>query len=146
GDRDIDLHRCNPLLLTELLRALEPTGSPILLLHNYPYHREAGYLAQVFPNVYADLGLATHNVGSRASAVLAEAVELAPLSKFLFSSDALGLQELYSLSTLLFGRALSRFPQPRRAAADISYADAERITRLIGSENAARAYALRGRA
>src|SRR5262249_47419690 len=56
GDRDIDLHRCNPLLLTELLRALEPTGAPVLLLHNYPYHREAGYLAQVFPNVYADLG------------------------------------------------------------------------------------------
>ncbi len=49
GDRDIDLHRCNPLLLTGLLRALEPTGVPVMLLHNYPYHREAGYLAQVFP-------------------------------------------------------------------------------------------------
>src|SRR5215831_21424847 len=48
GDRDIDLHRCNPLLLSELLRALEPTGTPVMLLHNYPYHREAGYLAQVF--------------------------------------------------------------------------------------------------
>src|SRR5262249_33224923 len=56
GDRDIDLHNCNPLLMTDLLRALEPTGAPVMLLHNYPYHREAGYLAQVFPNVYADLG------------------------------------------------------------------------------------------
>jgi uncharacterized protein len=32
GDRDIDLHRCNPLLLTGLLRALEPTGVPVMLL------------------------------------------------------------------------------------------------------------------
>jgi hypothetical protein len=146
GDRDIDLHRCNPLLLTELLRALEPTGTPVMLLHNYPYHREAGYLAQVFPNVYADLGLATHNVGARAPEVLSEALELVPLRKFLFSSDAFGLPELYYLATLLFRRALSRFLQARLDADDISYADAERITRLIGSENAARAYALPGRA
>jgi len=93
GDRDVDLHRCNPLLLTGLLRALEPTGAPVMLLHNYPYHREAGYLAQVFPHVYADLGLATHNVGSRAPQVLAEALEMVPLRKFLFSSDAYGLAE-----------------------------------------------------
>jgi uncharacterized protein len=146
GDRDIDLRRCNPLLLTELLRALEPTGAPVMLLHNYPYHREAGYLAQVFPNVYADLGLATHNVGARAPEVLAEALELVPLRKFLFSSDAFGLPELYYLGTLLFRRALSRFLQARLDADDISYADAERITCLIGSENAVRVYALPERA
>src|SRR5215468_11125396 len=140
GDRDIDLHRCNPLLLTELLRALEPTGAPVLLLHNYPYHREAGYLAQVFPNVYADLGLATHNVGSRAPAVLAEALEMVPLRKFLFSSDAFGLPELSYLGTTLFRIALSRFLEERIAADDLTPADAERVTRLIGAENAARVY------
>jgi hypothetical protein len=142
GDRDIDLHRCNPLLLTGLLRALEPTGVPVMLLHNYPYHREAGYLAQVFPLVYADLGLATHNVGARATALLGEALELAPLRKFLFSSDAFGLPELYYLGTLLFRRALSAFLTDRLDANDMSYADAERITRLIGAENARRAYRL----
>jgi predicted TIM-barrel fold metal-dependent hydrolase len=141
GDRDIDLHQCNPLLLTGLLRALEPTGVPVML-HNYPYHREAGYLAQVFPLVYADLGLATHNVGARATALLGEALELVPLRKFLFSSDAFGLPELYYLGTLLFRRALSSFLSDRLAADDMSYADAERITRLIGAENARRAYRL----
>jgi hypothetical protein len=142
GDRDIDLHRCNPLLLTGLLRALEPTGVPVMLLHNYPYHREAGYLAQVFPLVYADLGLATHNVGARATALVGEALELVPLRKFLFSSDAFGLPELYYLGTLLFRRALSAFLTDRLDANDMSYADAERITRLIGAENARRAYRL----
>ena len=42
GDSDVDLHRCSPLLLTPLLRAIQPTGVPVMLLHNYPYHREAG--------------------------------------------------------------------------------------------------------
>jgi hypothetical protein len=142
GDRDIDLHQCNPLLLTDLLRALDPTGVPVMLLHNYPYHREAGYLAQVFPHVYADLGLATHNVGARATALLAEALELVPLRKFLFSSDAFGLPELYYLGAVLFRRALSSFLSARLADDDLSYADAERITRLIGAENARRAYRL----
>jgi len=144
GDRDIDLHRCNPLLLTGLLRALEPTGVPVMLLHNYPYHREAGYLAQVFPLVYADLGLATHNVGARATALLGEALELVPLRKFLFSSDAFGLPELYYLGTRLFRRALSEFLAARLAADDMSYSDAERVTRLIGAENARLAYRLDG--
>ncbi len=142
GDRDVDLHQCNPLLLTHLLRALEPTGVPVMLLHNYPYHREAGYLAQVFPLVYADLGLATHNVGARATAVLGEALELVPLRKFLFSSDAFGLPELYYLGALLFRRALSAFLAERLDADDLSHADAERMTRLIGAENARRAYRL----
>jgi uncharacterized protein len=140
GDRDIDLHRCNPLLLTGLLRALEPTGVPVMLLHNYPYHREAGYLAQVFPHVYADLGLATHNLGSRAPMVLAEALEMVPLRKFLFSSDAFGLPELYYLGTTLFRQGLSQFLQARLDSGDLSFDDAERITGLIGSGNARRAY------
>jgi len=144
GDRDIDLHRCNPLLLSGLLRALEPTGVPVMLLHNYPYHREAGYLAQVFPLVYADLGLATHNVGARATALLGEALELVPMRKFLFSSDAFGLPELYYLGTLLFRRALSEFLAARLSADDMSYPDAVRITRLIGADNARRAYRLDG--
>ena len=39
-------------------------------------------------------------------------------------------------------RALSAFLTDRLDANDMSYADAERITRLIGAENARRAYRL----
>jgi uncharacterized protein len=131
GDSDIDLHRCNPLLLTPLIRQLT---APVMLLHNYPYHREAGYLAQVFPHVYVDVGLATHNLGRRAPALLAEALELAPYGKFLFSSDAFGLPELYYLGASLFRRSLAGFLD------DIP--DAERIARLICAQNARRVYGL----
>jgi len=142
GDGDLDLHRCNPLLLTPLLRAIEPTGVPVMLLHNYPYHREAGYLAQVFGNVYVDAGLATHNLGGRAPALLAEALELAPYRKFLYSSDAFGLPELHYLGAALFRRALSRF-----LAAGVSedlYTERAvvRLTRMFCADNARHAYRL----
>jgi uncharacterized protein len=142
GDSDVDLHRCNPLLLTPLLRAIQPTGVPVMLLHNYPYHREAGYLAQVFPHVYVDAGLATHNLGARAPALLAEALELAPYGKFLYSSDAFGLPELYYLGAALFRSALSA--HLREGLADDLYTErtACRLTRMLCADNAKRAYQL----
>jgi uncharacterized protein len=140
GDRDIDLHRCNPLLLTALLRAIEPAGVPVMLLHNYPYHREAGYLAQVFPHVYMDAGLATHNLGHRATALIAECLELVPFGKFLYSSDGFGLPELHYLGAVLFRRGLSSFLRAGLGDSAWTEADAARIARLTGYENARRVY------
>jgi uncharacterized protein len=142
GDTDVDLHRCDPLLLTGLLRAIEPTGTPIMLLHNYPFHRQAGYLAQVFPNVFIDVGLAVHNLGHRAPALIAETLELAPFGKFLFSSDAFGLAELYHLGSLLFRRGLSDFLRSGLDDAAWTEDDADRIARLAGGDNARRVYRL----
>ena len=142
GDSDVDLHRCNPLLLTPLLRAIQPAGTPVMLLHNYPYHREAGYLAQVFPHVYVDAGLATHNLGPRASALLAEALELAPFGKFLYSSDAFGLPELYYLAAVLFRTALSDFLTAGLQEDHFSERTVVRLTRMLCADNAKRAYQL----
>ncbi|MEV7964764.1 amidohydrolase family protein [Sphaerisporangium sp. NPDC088356] len=142
GDADVDLYRCDPLLLTDLLRAVAPTGTPIMLLHNYPYHRQAGYLAQVFPNVFVDVGLATHNVGQRARALIAETLELAPFGKFLFSSDAFGLAELYHLGSLLFRQGLSDFLRSGLDEGAWTRDDADHIARMVGVENARRVYRL----
>jgi predicted TIM-barrel fold metal-dependent hydrolase len=142
GDSDVDLAECDPLLLTDLLRATAPHGVPVLLLHNYPFHRHAAYLAQVFPHVFVDVGLATHNVGFRAGAVIAEALELAPFGKFLFSSDAFGLAELYHLGASLFRKGLSDFLRAGVAADELTLEDADHITNLIGHLNARRVYHL----
>jgi hypothetical protein len=142
GDSDVDLHRCNPLLLTPLLRAIQPTGVPVMLLHNYPYHREAGYLAQVFPHVYVDAGLATHNLGARAPALLAEALELTPFGKFLYSSDAFGLPELYYLGSALFRSALSAFLRSGLEEDLFTERAVVHLARLLSADNAKRAYRL----
>jgi len=142
GDADTDLHRGDPLLMTDLLRATEPHGVPIMLLHTYPFHRNAGFLAQVFGHVFADVGLATHNLGARSSALIPELLELAPFGKVLFSSDAFGLAELYLLGTVLFRRGLGGYLQQGTDDGAWTAADAQRVAAMIGSGNARRAYRL----
>src|SRR5690606_2457997 len=140
GDVDADLRRGDPLLLIELLRAMDPV--PAMLLHNYPFHRHAGYLAQVLPNVYVDAGLATHNLGYRAPALIAELLELAPFGKVLYSSDAFGLAELYHLGALLFRRGLAGFLAGGADDGAWTAGDAERVAALIASGNARRVYGI----
>jgi predicted TIM-barrel fold metal-dependent hydrolase len=142
GDADVDLHRCDPLLLTPLLRATAGLGVPVMLLHNYPFHRSAGYLAQVFDHVFVDIGLAVQGVGSRAREVLAELLELAPFGAVLFSTDAFGLAELYAVATTLFRDALGHVLDEGVADGAWSPTDADRVARMVCSENARRAYQL----
>jgi predicted TIM-barrel fold metal-dependent hydrolase len=142
GDRDLTLHRSDPSLLTAFLRAA-PADGPVLLLHCYPYHRSAAYLAGVYGNVYLDVGLALNHVGpSRARAVLAEALEAVPFGKMLYSSDAYGLPELYALGALTFRRSLERVLDGWVSAGECTPADTRRIAELIGSGNAERVYGL----
>jgi uncharacterized protein len=142
GDRDLDLHRCNPLLLTEFIRATQPAGIPLMLLHCYPYHREAGYLAQIYPHVYCDVGLALNFTGARARAVLAESLELTPFGKALYSSDAFGLPELHYLGAVGFRRTLGQVLEEWLRDGMLTPADARRIAAMIGSANARRVYRL----
>jgi predicted TIM-barrel fold metal-dependent hydrolase len=142
GDTDIRLHRSDPSLLHDFLLATQSTGTPIMLLHCYPYHREAGYLANVFPHVYMDLGAILNHVGARSAAILAEALELTPFHKMLYSSDAFGLPELHYLGAIGFRRDLDRVTGEFVAEGLWAQDDAERISKLIGFENAARVYGL----
>nr|BFE70565.1 hypothetical protein GCM10020092_038660 [Actinoplanes digitatis] len=123
---------------------MQGRGTPIMLLHCYPYHRQVGYLAQVFPHVYLDVGLAVNHVGARATAVIAESLELAPFHKVLYSSDAFGLPELHVLGAELFRRGLTEVLGGWVAAGSWSAPDAERVAWMIGAGNAERVYGLRG--
>jgi predicted TIM-barrel fold metal-dependent hydrolase len=142
GDPDLDLHRANPLLLMPWLRQVEPTGVPVMLLHNYPYHREAGYLAQMFDNVYFDIGLGLNYAGSQSAQLIAESLEVAPFTKQLYSSDGWGPSELHFLGALLWRRGMSRVIGQWVQDGEWSQSDAERVLRLIGHENAERVYRL----
>lgn len=142
GDPDLRLHRGDPLLLTDFVRAVAPTGCPLVLLHTYPYHRGAAYLAHAFPHVYTDIGLTIPHTGARAEAVLAETLELAPFGKLLFSTDAYGLPELYVTATRLFTRALGRLLDGWVREGAWAAGDARRVTEIITAGNARRIYRL----
>jgi uncharacterized protein len=142
GDRDLDLHRVDPMLLLGLLRQPAVQRVPVLLLHCYPFHRQAGYLAQAFPNVSFDVGLAVNHVGIRSVEVIAEALELAPFAKQLYSSDAWGVPELHLLGSVLWRRAMARVLARWVREGDWALPDALRVVRMIGRVNAEGVYRL----
>jgi uncharacterized protein len=142
GDSDVDMLDCDPLRLTRFLRATQDRGVPVLLLHNYPFHRNAGYLAQVFDHVFMDVSLTVHNTGALSGDIIRESLELVPFGKLLFASDAFGLSELYFLGARLFRVGLSATLGRLVDTGEMTGADAERVATMVGSGNARRAYRL----
>jgi predicted TIM-barrel fold metal-dependent hydrolase len=142
GDTDVRLHRNDPSLLTDFLILTEPVGTPVMLLHCYPFQRVAGYLANVFSHVYMDIGAILNHVGARSAAVLAETLELTPFHKMLYSSDAFGLPELHYLGATGFRRDYAKVTGGFVAEGLWSDADAARVGELIGWENASRVYGM----
>jgi uncharacterized protein len=104
GDSDLLLPAANPALLKPLIERFARTT--FVLLHCYPFVREAGWLAHVYGNVFFDLSLTIPHV-SRPAAALDEALELAPVSKLLYASDAARTPELYLLAATWWRDALA---------------------------------------
>lgn len=140
GDRDCDLHTTNPLYLLEFLRNSGQT--PVMLLHCYPYEREAGYLAQAFNNVYLDGGLAINYLGARSGAFIGRLLEMAPFRKILYSSDGFGPAELHYLGARLWRNGLRNILQGFVVADEWGEVDAIRVVDLIAHANARRVYGL----
>jgi predicted TIM-barrel fold metal-dependent hydrolase len=140
GDRDCDLRTANPLYLRDFLQRSGAT--PIVLLHCYPYEREAGYLAQAFNNVYLDGGLSINHLGARAPGFIARLLELAPFRKIVYSSDGFGPAELHYLGTALWRRGLGRVLSDFVDDGDWSLTDAIRVVELIAHDTSARIYRL----
>lgn len=140
GDQDIRMTDVDPTLLADWLKLHRV---PVMLLHCWPFHRQASYLACVYPNVYLDVGLTLPFVGPRRGiAVLAEAAELTPFTRLLYSSDAYGLPELYHLGALTFRGAVSALVADRVSSGEWAAADGERFTAMVGHGNAERVYGL----
>ncbi len=142
GDSDIVLHRCDPTQMTGFIKATVDTGIEIMLLHCYPFIREAGFLAQVYPHVWLDTGSAVNYTGPSSQELIRASLELAPFGKMLFSSDAFGLPELYYCGALLWrrgvGEILDEWVKQDRMGID----DAHRYLSWFAHGNAQRAYKL----
>jgi hypothetical protein len=104
GDSDLILPRADPGHLRPLIERFAAT--PFVLLHCYPYVREAGWLAHVYANVFFDVSLTIPHV-SRPAEMVRQALELAPTSKLLYASDASRAPELYPLAATWWREALA---------------------------------------
>jgi hypothetical protein len=127
GDSDLHLWRSDPSYLKPLVERFSNTS--FVLLHCYPFVREAGWLAHVYGNVFFDLSLTIPHV-SRPVEALHEALELAPISKLLYASDAARTPELYFVAATTWRDALAEV------------LDDEADARLVLGENARALYRL----
>lgn len=136
GDSDLSFPRVRPGYLQPLIERFRET--PFVLLHCYPFVREAGWLAHVYGNVLLDLSLTIPHV-SRPREALREALELAPVSKLLYASDASRTPELYYLAATWWRETLAEV-----LANDLDLEEAEEAGRRILRENALALYGLDG--
>jgi hypothetical protein len=144
GDRDQMLTGADPALLQPHLDRGVLAGTPVVLLHCYPFVRNAGYLAAIYPNVHLDLSLAVTLVPHRGPELVAEALELAPPTKLLFATDASRLPEMFTLGSRWWRESLARALDALVDGGFTDEAGALRWARLILADNARRLYRLGG--
>ena len=141
GDGDLDLLAANPLHLRPIIERYP--RAPLVLLHaSYPYVREQGYLAAIYPNVHADLGLAVPYVAANIPALLRDALALAPTSKLLFSTDAYSLPDIFWIAARWGRWGLALVLGEMVDLGALATDEAHDIARHILGGNAARLYGL----
>jgi hypothetical protein len=143
GDWEVRLTACQPALLMDLLRFPVYRACRVLLVHTgYPYHAEAGYIANVLPNVWCDISEGTPFAGSAAQRIIAEVLEMAPVSRVCYGSDTYGTPEPFYASAQLGRRAVAGALQALVDGSLLSEAEAQHVAKLILSENARILYKL----
>ena len=144
GDTDADMLLANPLHLRAVLEHRPYRGMRVVLLHEcYPYTRQGGYLAAVYEHVYLDLsyGIPFLSYGEMLAFTRA-ALGVAPTSKLLYSSDAVGIPELHWMSARDGRRVLGQALGESVTYGELSLTEAESAATAILHDNAARLYQL----
>lgn len=139
GDPDLDLALSNPLLLRPLIHKY---SCPFVLLHaGYPFFRETGFLASVYANVWTDFGLAVPYLSHAGMcATVSGLLELAPLNKVMYSSDASLIPELFFLGATHAREVLAEVLSDCHRRGDLSAHEVEQAGQMILAGNARALY------
>jgi uncharacterized protein len=143
GDPDLDLRLANPLHLRPIFESPDLAGLKVVMLHCYPFIKEAGYLASVYPGAFMDLGLTIPYMSTHAMLTSTlEAFHLAPITKILFSTDASRTPELYWLAARQGRRIVARALEQLKNDDDLTFFEAEWAADKILNGNAQGIYRL----
>ena len=143
GDWEVHLEACRPALLMELLRYPVYRACKFLLVHTgYPYHAEAGYIANVLPNIWCDLSEGLPFAGNAGARIIAEVLEMAPPSRVCYGSDTYGSPEPFYTSALLGKQALAQALQALINDGFMSEAQAQESAKMILADNARELYGI----
>ena len=143
GDWEVHLEACRPALLMELLRYPAYRACKFLLVHTgYPYHAEAGYIANVLPNIWCDISEGLPFAGNAGKRIIAEVLEMAPISRVCYGSDTYNTPEPFYASALLGKQALAQTLQALIDDGFMSAPEAYAAAKLILADNARELYRL----
>lgn len=127
--------------LAPLLAATQPAGVPIVLLGGHPQLAAAADLTGAFRHLHLEIGAALYRSADVTDAI-AGLVCVVPFGRLLHGSAGTGLPECTLVAAIRHRRALTAVLTRLVDAGEWSAADAVRIARLIGSDNARRVYRL----
>lgn len=143
GDYEVNLVLCRPALLMDLLRFPTYRSCKVLLVHSgYPYHAEAGYMANMLPRVYCDVSEGIPFAAHAARRIFLETLEMAPISKVVYGSDGFALPEINYVSAKLGKAALSSALETLVDSGMLSNSDAQHAAGLILAGNAQHLYSM----
>jgi predicted TIM-barrel fold metal-dependent hydrolase len=145
GDRDIVLERCNPALLNPVLKREPYRDARVILIHTYPYVAEASWMAAALPNVWMDLSEGIPFATTAVDRILATALELAPINRILYGSDAFAGPEQIWLGAKLAKSALGRVFTDLHQKELITADDAQEAAPAILAGNARALYRMGNR-
>jgi hypothetical protein len=143
GDDDIRFSLVAPHHLYELLAFPPYSACLVVLVHGgHPWAGEAAIMTSLLPNVYMDISETCPFISYGVADLLWKVLQIAPLSKVMYGSDAFHLPELYWLGAKLgrygVGEALSRLV----SAGFANVAEAQQIARSVLHDNAVELYGL----
>jgi predicted TIM-barrel fold metal-dependent hydrolase len=142
GDPDEDLAEASPLGLRPLFTDPNFDGLKVVMLHCYPFHREAAYLCSVHLNAWMDLSLTVALAGVDAKAAMRETLGLCPWSKLLYATDASRQPEMYLVAASLHREALADAFGELVEEGVLSVPEAEAAGRRVLAGNAKELYRL----
>ncbi len=144
GDPEEDLAEASPLGLRLFFHDPAYAGLKVVLLHCYPYHREAAYLCAVYPDVFMDLSLAIPLAALDGARAMREVLGLCPWSKLLYASDASRLPEAFLVAAVLHREALAAAFGELVEGQALTLGEAVVAGRRVLSDNALHLYRLAG--
>jgi predicted TIM-barrel fold metal-dependent hydrolase len=144
GDDDALISQSNPALMQPLMKLPWMQKTKFVLLHCYPYVREAAMLCSLYANVYMDLSLSVSLVSSGAASMILEALAMAPTTKILAGTDGHSCPETHWYGALRWKMGLQSALNQLIMDGMMNSTEAGEIAARILHGNAKELYKLQG--
>lgn len=138
---DLNLHKCNPLYLYDVINAY-PKTKFVLIHAGYPYCEELGYLMGAYDNVYGDVSAMIPFASVGGETKIRAIMELAPMNKLMYGTDAGSMPEQNWFGALLFRDFFTKTLQEMVDKEYITYEFAMETAENVMYKNIKRLYKL----